>query len=490
MRDCHISATVEVTVSFLDMIMHSERGVFMNTQVSKSTLLKWGISIALAIICLLIPEQGFFTAQVRTFLTITIFFLALTAFELVPELFIGILLPASYLWFKVAPANVVMSPWVGSTVIMIVGMFVLATSLEECGLLKRLAFFLMCKVKSNYTALLFAIMFVGVLINILTSGRAYLIMPPLCLGLCVSLGCIGRKMGVGIATACLLGSCTSHAFTFQPTVWGIIFSTTTNYVSNTAVTPLNIIFYCWPILLIMCLILFIVSKWYKPDQEIGTLDYFKNELKAMGAVSRREKVNAVVLGILLVYIFTISITGLDLNLGFAVIPFLLFLPFVDGADTNTVFQKINWSMFFMFTAFIAIGTVASNLGIGQILSQLCLDIVTTFGNNVFTVFGLIFAVVFALNFLMTPTAIYALISEPMCIVAQTLGYSVVPFLLATNACSEAILLPYEYIPYLIVFSFGMMSMKDFIKTNILRSLLFFGGFLLLVVPYWMLIGLL
>ncbi len=91
---------------------------------------------------------------------------------------------------------------------------------------------------------------------------------------------------------------------------------------------------------------------------------------------------------------------------------------------------------------------------------------------------------------MPPTAIYALISEPMCIVAQTLGYSAVPFLLATNACSEAILLPYEYIPYLIVFSFGMLSMKDFIKTNILRSILFFGGFLILLIPYWMIIGLL
>ena len=91
---------------------------------------------------------------------------------------------------------------------------------------------------------------------------------------------------------------------------------------------------------------------------------------------------------------------------------------------------------------------------------------------------------------MTPTAIFAMISEPMCIVAETLGYSTVPFLLATNACSEAILFPYEYIPYLIVFSFGMMSMKDFIKTNVLRSVLFFAGFLVILIPYWMIIGLL
>ncbi len=462
----------------------------MNTQgVSRSTLIKWAISIILAVVCMVIPEQGFYTVTVRNFMAITVFFLALTAFEIVPDLFIGILLPAAYIWFKIAPASVVMSPWVGSTMLMIVGAFVLAASLESCGLLKRLAYYLMCKVKSNYTALLFAIMFVGILINILTSGRAYLIMPPLCYGLCVSLNCVGRKMGVGIATACLVGSCTSHAFTYQPTVWGIIMSMSQNYVEASAVTPLNLMFYCWPLLIACCLIVFLVAKWYKPDQEIGTFEYFTEELKAMGPVTRREKVNAVVLGILLVYIFTIGITKLDLNLGFAIIPFLLFLPYVDGAD-KAVFNKINWSMFFLFTGFIAIGTVASNLGIGQVLSTLCLNIVSSFGNNVITVFVLIFAVVFVLNFLMTPTAIFALISEPMCIVAQTLGYSVVPFLLATNACSEAILLPYEYIPYLIVFSFGMMNMKDFIKTNALRSVIFFGCFLVLLVPYWMLIGLL
>lgn len=459
------------------------------TRPSKAVLIKWTISIILALICFVIPEQGFYTHTVKLFLSITVFFLALTAFEIVPDIFIGILLPTAYIAFNIAPVEVVMSPWIGTTMLMIVGAFVIAASLDECGLLKRVAFFLMCKVKSNYTALLFTIMFVGILINILTSGRAYLIMPPLCLGLCISLSCVGKNMGVGIATACLLGSCTSHAYTYQPTVWGIIFSMSEGYVSPTAITPLNIILYGWPLLLVSCIILFIVSKWYKPDQDIGTLEYFSTELKALGRISRKEIVNAIVLGILLIYIFTINLHGLDLNLGFAIIPFLLFLPFVDGADKG-ILTKINWSMFFLFTGFIAIGTVASALGLGQLLGSLCLDIVGTFGNNVITVFALIFAVVFAMNFLMTPTAIFAMISEPMCIVAQTLGYSTVPFLLATNACSEAILFPYEYIPYLIVFSFGMMSMKDFIKTNILRSILFFAGFLLILIPYWMIIGLL
>ena len=66
----------------------------------------------------------------------------------------------------------------------------------------------------------------------------------------------------------------------------------------------------------------------------------------------------------------------------------------------------------------------------------------------------------------------------------------VPFAYAVNACSEAIIFPYEYVPYLVVYAFGMISMKDFIKYNIMRSAIFFVGFLLVLVPYWMLIGLL
>ena len=43
---------------------------------------------------------------------------------------------------------------------------------------------------------------------------------------------------------------------------------------------------------------------------------------------------------------------------------------------------------------------------------------------------------------------------------------------------------------MIVYGFGMITMKDFLKINILRSVIFFAGFLLILIPYWMLIGLL
>ena len=105
-------------------------------------------------------------------------------------------------------------------------------------------------------------------------------------------------------------------------------------------------------------------------------------------------------------------------------------------------------------------------------------------------FGSVFGAVFGLNFLMTPMAIFVLITEPMLSLGTAMGYSPIPILYAINACAEAIILPYEYVPYLIIYGFGMMTMKDFIKFSVLRSSIFFAGFLLLLVPYWLVMGLL
>ena len=146
-------------------------------------------------------------------------------------------------------------------------------------------------------------------------------------------------------------------------------------------------------------------------------------------------------------------------------------------------------MIFFVAACMGIGTVAGSLGVGELISELCKTLLNG-RTSATAAMAILFAIIFGLNFLMTPLAIFALIMNPIAMLATDLGFSALPFAYAINACSEAIILPYEYVPYLVVFSFGMMSMKDFVKVNILRSLLFFGGFLLLQVPYWLLIGLL
>ncbi len=460
----------------------------MSTQtVSKNYLIKWAIIIGLTLACFLIPEGGIITMNVKLFFAITVFGLALAAFEIVPTLMISLLMPALWMILKVAPANVVLSPWMTTTPLMIVGAFFMAASLEDCGLLRRLAYYLMCKVKGSYMGLLFSIMIVTVILNILTSGRGYLIMAPLAVGLCMSLDGMQKNLGAGLASAVMVGGCTSHVYTYQASGWGVLMQMAGNYVGPTDITPLSIMLHNWPMFFVSLVIIFIAGKMFKPENGLGEITYFQTKLDEMGSISRREKINGVMLAIVLVYIFGVGWHKLDVNLGFAIIPWMVYLPFLNGADANTV-RKINLEVVFFVTACMAIGTVATSLGIGVALA----GVVESFLNgstSAFAIMSIVFAIVFILNFLMTPLAIFSLITDPILMMVTQMGYSPIPFTYAISACSEAIIFPYEYVPYLIVYGFGMIRMNDFIKYNIIRSILVFGGILFVLVPYWYLIGL-
>ena len=454
---------------------------------SKTDVIKWVICFALSFACLLVPEQGIVTETFKIFLAITVFALALSAFELVHEMVIAILMPSLWFFFGVADASVIMSSWVGTTMLMLCGAFFLGAALEDCGLLKRIAYWIMCKVKGNYFMLLFSVMLCGIILNILTSGQAYCIIAPLATGLCISLKEMKTRVGAGIATAAMLGGCTAHAYTYQASAWGVIMKMGANYIAPTDITPLKIMLHCWPMFFVSLFVLFIVSKWYKPEGSLGEITYFEEHLKQMGKITRREKANLAIMLLVLVYIFTVDLHKLDVNLGFAILPWLLFLPGINGADSNT-FKQMNVTMLFFVASCMSIGAVAGGMGLGNALKDLTVSLMS---DNVSTIplMSITFIIVFGLNFLMTPLAIFSLMVEPLCMLAVEAGLSPIPFAYAVNACSEAIILPYEYVPYLVIYGFGMIKSVDFIKLNIMRSVIFFAGFLFILVPYWNIIGL-
>ena len=136
---------------------------------NRSQAVKWAISIILTVLILIIPEQGLYTHQIKLFLAITVFGLALAAFEIVPMMFISVVMPSLWVLCGVAPVATVMSPWTGTTFLMIMGALFMAATLEDCGLLRRVAYFLIFRVKGNNFYLLASINVVGVNNNILNS---------------------------------------------------------------------------------------------------------------------------------------------------------------------------------------------------------------------------------------------------------------------------------------------------------------------------------
>ena len=54
--------------------------------------------------------------------------------------------------------------------------------------------------------------------------------------------------------------------------------------------------------------------------------------------------------------------------------------------------------------------------------------------------------------------------------------------------TDMIFMPYEFVPYMIFFSFGFCTMAEFIKLNTIRVGAYFVFFGAIMIPFWMLLG--
>lgn len=150
---------------------------------------------------------------------------------------VAMLLSGLYIATGCAPANVAMSPWVSTTCLLVIGALFMAATLQDSGLLSRIAYRMMCWANGNYFVLMVYILITSVVLNIMTSGYAYMIMGPLCLGLCISLDGVKKKLGAGIAAAVMIGGCTSHAYTYQVAAWAVILPMAEDYAAPGVITP-------------------------------------------------------------------------------------------------------------------------------------------------------------------------------------------------------------------------------------------------------------
>ena len=455
-------------------------------KMSKETLIKWVITVICTVGVLCIPESGIFNFKVKLFFAETVFGLLVIAFEFWPTLIMAVLMPVLWVISGVTTTNVAFSPWTGKVIYMVVGAFMISAALEQCGLLKRIAFWLMSKVNGSYVKLLMSLYLVGVLLTFATSGSGcYMIMGALCAGLCVSLNVMQTKTGAGIAMAAMVGTCTSKAFIYPASNYAVILGAPC--IEGLVVSPALVVVHNWPMFIVCTLIMYVIAKMCKPDEKISGKEYFVGELEKMGKISHDEKANGILLILILVYMFTTTIHGYAVEYGFMLIPWLAYLPFIHSANEDTL-KFFNWQMIFFIVGCMAIGSVAADLGIGDFVGGILTDAFAD-GASFTIIFGFVYALVFVLNFLMTPMAIWAVISEPVMQMALGLGIDPLLFVYALNTTAEAIILPYEYVPYLCIYAFGMIKMSDFVKFSIIRCAIYILGFMIILLPYWKLIGL-
>ena len=452
-------------------------------QMSKTELLKWIANFAIPLALFLIPCGEVYTMQVKLFFVSTVFAILCFALETLDQTGVAIMLPVFWVFFGVAKAATVFSCWNQYIIWIVLSGFFLANVLQRIGLLSRFTYWVVSKTGATYRGILIGLALATMLIT-QTLGTRVTLMATIAYGICVAFGYTQSKASAGIMLTTCVSVLVSQQFRFAVTLNAIGIARS----AGIEVAMLGFFeswFYNMPLILfwILCVVMCIVM--FKPEQEIEGKEYFTNKLAEMGKMSADEKKATIVLAIYLGFIFTQKMHGMSMEWGMALIPWLLLFPGIGCAKKEDV-SKMNFGMVFFICACMAIGSVATSLGLGALLQEVVTPLLS--GKSVFVLFLAIWVIMFLGNFVMTPLAMLAAFTVPFLAIAETFGVNPISVLHFMLTAYDQIIFPYEYALYLIFFSFGMISMKDFMKFGAAKTVLNFIICFALLIPWWMFTG--
>ncbi len=457
---------------------------------SNAAKIKWAATILISICIYLIPVNEVFTFEMRAFLVATVFSLSLAAFELVPNMLVGLLLPVLYVILGAAPVNTALGIWSGSFMIfMVIGGMIFANILDESGLLQRIVLWAGTKCKGSFAKILYALLIAGLCVMLMTFTNGWMVTLVLCYGVVKALHLENTKEGILIMIVGQIVSTAALNFVYNPVVPALWGNGVKMAVPDFEMAGCATMVYNLPLTIIQFIIVFIFIKLYKPAKTInGGQEYFETEYGKLGKLTVKEKKTVVLVVLLFAYILLQPIHKLDANYGFILIPMLAFLPGMDIATRKKSLDNVNLGFIVFIASCMGIGTVGGAVGIGPAISTYVTPLLAGCPKPVFLFLCIIFGIV--MNVLMTPSAMQGMFPGPLAALGTGLGiaYPALPFM-AMFFANDMVFFPYENAYLLVMFGFGVMSMKEFMKYNIIKMGITLVLFWVLVLPWWYLLGL-
>ena len=338
---------------------------------------------------------------------------------------------------------------------------------------------------------MYSVFVVGCILNTVTGGNAWVMMAAFTFGLCM-----GFELGVSIDSAIimLIGGLSAGAscmFIYSPyfmsLIWNAANQTLPEGAEQYGATWVEFFWQNLPYLIFCLVFIWLLPKIFKPKHKLPDVSYFKEEYAKLGKMNREEKIGAILTVLLIIFMLTGNLHGIALDWGFIVLPWLMFFPGIKIATEEDV-KGVDWSMVFFCIACLSIGTVSSYLGIGELVADLMVPALDGMGSNVVMI--AIYVVAVVLNFLLTPLAILAGFSEPIAQIAAGLGLNPVGALYSLFLGCDQVLLPYEYLTYMIFYGFGLIKLTDFMKVLGLKMALATVLLAVVMIPWWHFVGVL
>lgn len=464
-------------------------GVTSKHMMDRSLMIKFAVAMGIPCLIWLIPLSTVFTREIRLFLVVTAWMLIWAALEITDLLIPALLWPVLLILGNVCPATTAYSSWLSLVVPSCVGGMLIANVLEQIGLLKRVTFWIVKTCGGTFNKTMYALFFACLIISIITFAGACVVIAGLCYGMCKALNIAKKKEAVIIMMVGMLGASTVRMFIYYPLSVGTILGSTASFDPTFTFGIYDLVKYNIPVVLycvfFVWLMLFLGKT--KHSAVSGGKAYFEAEYAKMGPMSGAEKKGAALLALLMGMILASPIHHIDGMMLFVMVAALLYFPGISIGTAENIKSLPIGTLFFLATC-MGIGGVCSSLGLTQVLSDAFTPLLSSLG-TVGTLFGILtFGLI--MNFAMTPLAMLAAFAGPLLAICNSIGLDPLIGIFTFNFATDMVFLPYEYVTFLIFFSFGMMTTGQFVKYQALKNLLFYVFFGVIIIPYWYLLGVL
>jgi len=462
---------------------------------SKAVVIKWAICVILPILVVLIPLSETFTIGIRSFLALTVLIISVFATGVVAPPAVALLMPILYVIVLGTSPGAAFAAWTQPIPWMVLGSFILSFGLEKTGLIRRTALRCVIFLGGSYLAIIIGIIIAGGIVSLVItdlSAKAVLF-GTFGLSICKVLKLeLGNKATGGIAIASLIatldpGTLFMHGSTNRivplglAEAAGMTHPTWLGYLSHMFVPHLIFIALCT----FVCLIMFKTTK----EQKASFLEAKGNlsqELKAMGPMSIDEKKLIVISALLLIGVVTSEVHKIAIPWLFLLAGVVLLLPGIKIVAPPEL-GKCNIPFVIVVASFLSMGAVAGSVGFGPFLAGIAAPLIA---GSTHLVVGGIFVFGFIINLVLTPLAAYSAFTGSVVEIAQTLNVNPLPLVYTWAITFEQIIFPFQFVPVLIIFGYGMISFKDIVLFNVAKLLISFVCILTIYIGWWYLIGIL
>ncbi len=447
------------------------------------------LGIAVAVLINILPLEGL-SSKGKMCLGLTLMTVVFWAFQIVQSGYASGLYLALLVIFQVAEPAVVFSPWIGSTMYLVIGAYLIASAVKSSGLGERIAYGFIIKFVSSYKSIIISIFALTFILSVLIPHpwpRAFLIMSVMTVVIksakipkedAIKIGFAVFAASVPVSMIFLTGDSVINPLAVQASGMAVSWIQWFVYMG-----PPNIV-----ASIITCILLLVL---FEPSQEVRiNKEEIKEKLNALGSISNVEKRTIVWLAIAVILWMTDSIHGINIGWITLLIAMLMSFPLIGGILTPKQWGEVPVHVLLFLTAAMTIGKVGAVTGMNTWIAETILP--SSIPSNPYVLAAIIAVISIGIHMVLgSVIAVMGIAIPALLIFTEPMGISpIITTLLVYSAIGVHYILPFHHLNILVGQGEenGMYSQKEAMRLGIPLTIVIFVV-VLVEVAYWQIIGL-